>query len=218
MASERKNNAKILVVDDEPDVCQFVQSYFGRRHIEVSTTGKGTEALFLIKNFQPDIILLDHLLKDITGFEVLKQLRKFDQEVPVVVISGCEFTKEKEEEFWSLGVKEFLCKPLILEELAEVVYSILDHKPLPLVLGKMRSVGRGRTKHSKGSAAHKLANLLGIIRNKCENFTSNLEDELYNDKTDQELVQMSAEIMKEIIKTVDRTTEVVDDIREAESI
>lgn len=211
----KKGGARILVVDDEPDVCQFVESYFGRRNMKVSTTASGAEALFLIKDFKPDIILLDHLLEDITGLEVLKRLRKTDKDLPVVVISGCEFTEEKEQEIRDLGITEFLHKPLILEELAEVIYSVLDHRPLP-DLDKMRSSRRKRVQSSKGSLSHKLSNLVGIIRNKCENFAWNYEDKIYADKTDRELVEMSVGIMKEIIETVDRTTEVIEDVKKIE--
>lgn len=210
-----KGIAKILVVDDEPDICNFVQSYFGRRDMDVKTTPSGIEAIKIVKTFKPDIILLDNLLEDITGVEALKSIREFDKKAKVVLITGCEFSEQQESDIRAIGITEYLHKPLVLEELAEVVYSILEHKPLPKV-NKIHKTPVEEEKKSKGSVSHKLSNLLGIIRNKCENFTWNLEDDMYNDKTDKELLNMSVEIMKDIIKTVDRTTEVVDKIKKDE--
>lgn len=211
-----KRNPKILVVDDEKDVCQFVQSYFGRRNIDVLTTGSGLKAIDLVSSFKPDIILLDHILEDITGLESLKKIREFDKDVKVVLITGCEFSEEREKEIRESGITEYLHKPLVLEQLAEVVYSILEHKPLPAVT-KIPKITTEKDKDSKGSISHKLSNLIGIIRNKCEIFVWNLDDNIYKDKTEKELLEMSVEIMKDVIKTADRTTEVIDKIKKTEA-
>ncbi len=61
-----KEQPKILVVEDEPDVCNSFQSYFGRRGFLVSTTPSGTEALTIIKSSQPDLVILDLKLADET--------------------------------------------------------------------------------------------------------------------------------------------------------
>jgi len=211
-----KGIPKILVVDDEPDVCKFVQSYFGRRDMDVSTTPSGTEALTMIREIKPDIILLDNLLEDITGIEVLQSLREFDKEVKVVLVTGCEFSEQKEKEIRDIGITEYLHKPLVLEDLADVIYSILKNQPIRKIKKREQSPDN-KKRDSKGSIGHKLSNLLGIIRNKCENFTWNLEDGIYEDKTDKDLVNMSSDVMKEVIQAVDRATEVIDEIKKNES-
>lgn len=63
---------------------------------------------------------------------------------------------------------------------------------------------------AKGSVVHELSNLLGIIRNKCESFTLNVEDGVYQNKSLDEIVQISVFIMKEIAETVDKAANVVD--------
>ncbi|MBN1869521.1 MAG: response regulator [Candidatus Omnitrophica bacterium] len=208
-----QKQVKILVVDDEPDIREFITSYFGRRGVEVSTTPSGKEFLSMVRVSKPDLVLLDIKLKDISGIEALKLLREFDKETKVVIVTGQMYSEAEVKKIRALGVTEYLNKPLVLEELNGIVQSILGNKPLPPIkrVYKRVEIDGGL----RQEAAHQLANLLGIIRNKCENFTSNLEDHVYKDKTDKELVKMSASIMKDIIETVDRATEVIQEKKDA---
>jgi len=198
---------KILVIDDEPDICEFITSYFGRRGMMVSSTPSGVEALSMIEASKPDLILLDIKLEDMTGIEVLRRLREVNKETKVVIITGQMYSEEEVEKIRAFGVTEYLNKPLILDDLNQIVQSILGNRPLPPI----KRIYKKTEKHTDlpPHVAHQLANLLGIIRNKCENFTSNLEDNIYKDKTDKDLLRMSASIMENIIETVDRATEVI---------
>lgn len=206
-----KERIKLLVVEDEPDICTTVQSYFGKRGFSVSTTGSGREALTMIKASRPDLVLLDISLNDLSGVEVLKELRQYDKETKVVIITGQLYGNEEVRKILALGISDYRHKPLVLEEIAKVVYEILDERPIDLSGIKKKEKISG---HSSSEIVHKLSNLLGIIRNKCENFTSNLGDGIYKNKTSEELVNMSVDIMNDIEETVDKTMEVVERIRE----
>ncbi len=206
-----KEKIKLLIVEDEPDICTSVQSYFGKRGFSVSTTASGQEALSMIKISRPDLVLLDISLHDLSGVEVLKELRRHDQQTKVIIITGQLYRPEEVQKIFDLGISDYRNKPLVLEEIAKVVYKITGKNPSQPRLSKKKEK---TFLPATSGIVHQLSNLLGIIRNKCENFTLNVEDGIYENKTSDELVNMSVEIMKEIQETVDKTMEVVGQIRE----
>ena len=106
---------KILIVEDEPDVCASLQSFLGRRGFSVSTTASGSDALRIIPVFLPDLILLDLDLPDIHGSEVLKQLQENNRtkDIPVVILSAAAMPKQIKE-MQKAGAKNYLTKPLDL--------------------------------------------------------------------------------------------------------
>jgi len=210
-----QTSPRILVVDDEPDICSCVQSYLGKRGIIVSTTGSGLEALSLLKSSKVDIVLLDITLNDISGIEVLKKFRGFNQETKVVIITGNTFSEEEVKEIIALGVSEYVNKPLILDDLYKIICSLLHNKPLPPAQ-RVYKRSEEEKEVSGRAVVHQLANLLNNIRTECDNFTSNLEDGIYQDKKEGELLKMSTEIMRDVMNTVDRMTEVVNQIKQKE--
>ncbi len=208
-----KRRLKLLVVEDEPDVCTTTQAYFGKRGFLVSTTGSGLEALSIISASKPDIVLLDITLNDMNGLDVLKKLREYDKDTKVVIITGQMYPDDQIQEVFKLGVSGYEHKPIILEEIERLVNQVVGHNPSPAVFTakKKREISG---KIPQNSIVHKLTNFLGIIRNKCENFTLNIEEGIYKDKSAEELVKMSVSIMKDIEDTVDRSMEVVEQIKE----
>ncbi len=206
-----KEKIKLLIVEDELDICTSIQSYFGKRGFSVSTTGNGREALSMIKTSRPDLVLLDISLNDLSGIEVLKELRQSDKTTKVMIITGQLYRPEEIQKIFDLGISDYRNKPLVLEEIAKAVYEILDEKPREFLPSKKKEKHIGNI---SSGIVHQLSNLLGIIRNKCENFTSNVEDGIYKSKTPDELVKMSVEIMKDIEETVDKAMGVVGQIKE----
>lgn len=126
----QKQNLKLLIVDDEKDICLSAQAYFVKRGLSVSTAGSGIEALFLIPIFKPDIIVLDLTLNDLSGEEVLKKLRENDKEAKVIVITGNFYPEEKIEEITALGVSAYLNKVKFgLPELEEMINRVAARTP-----------------------------------------------------------------------------------------
>lgn len=117
---------KLLIVDDEADVTEFAKSFFKKRSIEVLTASGGAEALQIISQEKPDLVLLDVRMGEMTGIEVLKKLREHQSGVKVIMVSGVE-DEEIVNEATALGAQGFIHKPLVLEELEKIVLAELEH-------------------------------------------------------------------------------------------
>ena len=111
---------KLLIVDDEADVREFAKRFFTKRNIEVLTASGGAEALEIIAEKKPDLVLLDVRMDEMTGVEVLKKLRENKNDLKVIMVTGVEDGMIiNEANCW--GVRGYIHKPLILEELKKIV-------------------------------------------------------------------------------------------------
>jgi len=79
---------KILVTDDEVDFKELLSFWLKSRGYEVITASNGREALERIRSQAPDIVFLDLNMPEMDGLEVLKELRSFNKELPVLIISA----------------------------------------------------------------------------------------------------------------------------------
>ena len=113
---------KLLIVDAELDIREFAKSFFKKRNIQVFTASGGNEALRIIDAEKPVLVLLDIRMEEMTGIEVLRQLRGQKNPIKVVMVSGVE-EEETVNEAFTLGAKAYIHKPLVLEELEKVVLS-----------------------------------------------------------------------------------------------
>ena len=113
---------KILIVDDEIDVCDFVKHFFEERKFRTFTALSGEEALRILKKETPDIILLDVRMKKMDGIETLKKIREINKDVNVIMVTAVD-DSEKMKICSGLGVHDYITKPLVLEELEKVVSS-----------------------------------------------------------------------------------------------
>jgi DNA-binding response OmpR family regulator len=202
---------KILVIDDELDILEFIKKYLERRGVLVRTEAGGSAGYAMIKSWKPDIVLLDISIPDMDGFEVLRQLRETDKTTKVVMVTG-HGDKETRLQAEALGITAFLEKPLILEEVGEVIFSIIEERPLPELKFQNADIS-GEKKEDAAGLRHRLVNLLGNIRNKCENFTLNFKEGFYDGKSKEELLAMSVEIMENVINNVDDAVEVMDQLK-----
>ena len=116
--------AKILLVDDEWDVCDFMLRFFEERHFEVFTAMSGSDALLSAERARPNIILLDIRMKDMSGIEVLKRIKRINIDTRVVMVT-CVDDIEAMKEAKDLGAAAYITKPLVLNDLMEVVLGSL---------------------------------------------------------------------------------------------
>ena len=117
--------SKLLIVDDESDIREFARNFFKKRNIEVSVASGGCQALELIARESPDLVLLDVKMEEMTGIEVLRQLRVSHPSIKVIMVSGVE-DEETIKEAKALGVIGYIHKPFILEELEKIVLAQLN--------------------------------------------------------------------------------------------
>ncbi len=112
----------VLVVDDHPKVLKFIEVDLKLRGYEVITTTSGAEALELAKATQPDIMLLDVVMPEIDGFEVLKRLRSFTQ-LPVIAFSA---SPGNHDDALKLGANDFVAKPFHPDDMVKRIKALLS--------------------------------------------------------------------------------------------
>ena len=115
---------KVLVVDDEMDICHFVKNFLEERgDISILTALNATEALRIVEKEKPQLILLDVMMRNsVDGIETLKRIRKMDKDVKVIMVSGVE-DQDIMDRAGELGACGYLTKPLLLDELEKVIMS-----------------------------------------------------------------------------------------------
>lgn len=111
------NKMKLLVVEDETDACESIRSHFQRRGFTVSMAGSGEEALSLIKEQSPDVILLDVNLPKMSGIDLLKIVRDFNQTTKVILVSAYETDFVNDPEIKNLNIFEVVRKPVTFDVL-----------------------------------------------------------------------------------------------------
>ncbi len=116
---------RLLVVDDEVDICDFVRNFFKERDFEVSVAYNGKEALGLLDSVNPHIILLDLKMPVMGGMETLKEINKRKPDVKVIIVTAVEDV-EKAEEAKRHNAIEYITKPLVLEQLERSVMIIAE--------------------------------------------------------------------------------------------
>lgn len=112
---------KILIVDDELDVCDFVKHFFEERNYDVITATDGDDALRMIKKHKFDVILLDIKMKHTDGITTLKRIKEWDKNVNVIMVTALD-DQDKMKEASELGACRYITKPLVLEDLESAVY------------------------------------------------------------------------------------------------
>lgn len=111
---------KLLTVDDELDVCEFIRDFFTQMGYKVFIALNGKEALAVVKKEKPRIVFLDVIMPEMNGLEVLRQIKEFDPTIKVIMVSVAD-DKETKEKSQQLGADEFIRKPFSKRYLEEVV-------------------------------------------------------------------------------------------------
>jgi len=107
---------RLLVVDDEPEICDFLKSFFEDRDFDVQTALSGERALELVETFKPQVMLLDIKMGSVDGIAVLRKVKEKAPKTKVIMVTALE-TTEKIEEAMRLGADNYITKPLSLEYL-----------------------------------------------------------------------------------------------------
>lgn len=114
---------KILVVEDNKKLLQTIEKEL-KKHFEVECCEDGEEALYLIKQGIYDLVVLDLMLPNLGGIDILKNTRNNHIDTPVLILTAKESLDEKVEAF-SIGANDYLTKPFYMEELVARIYAML---------------------------------------------------------------------------------------------
>jgi two-component system cell cycle response regulator CtrA len=115
---------RILLVEDDPTTSRSIELMLTHANLNVYCTDLGEEGVDLAKLYDYDLILLDLSLPDMTGHEVLRQIRLARIETPVLILSGADDTDSKLKGF-GFGADDYLTKPFHREELVARIHAII---------------------------------------------------------------------------------------------
>ena len=126
MAGDRtaQAEARLLVVDDEPNILELLSVALRFSGFEVATATNGLQAVTVARSFRPDLIVLDVMLPELDGFEVVRRLRGEGTRVPVLFLTAKDATEDKITGL-TLGGDDYVTKPFSLEEVVARIRAVL---------------------------------------------------------------------------------------------
>ena len=148
---------RILLIEDDPATSKSIELMLGHANFNVYTTDLGEEGIDLAKLFDYDLILLDLVLPDINGHDVLRQLRVARIDTPILILSGETDTENKMRGFGS-GADDYLTKPFHREELIARIHAIIrrskGHSQSIIKTGDIEVNLDGKTVEVRGNTVH----------------------------------------------------------------
>jgi two-component system OmpR family response regulator len=116
--------ARLLVVDDEPNIVELLSASLRFAGFEVATASGGLEAVELARTFRPDLLVLDVMMPGLDGFGVVRRLRQEGLRTPVVFLTAKDATEDKVQGL-TLGGDDYVTKPFSLEEVVARIRAVL---------------------------------------------------------------------------------------------
>jgi len=135
---------RVLVIDDDPGVRDYMEALVSRQGYEVSAAADGEEALRNLETTQPDLITLDVVLPGMDGLQTLEKLKQRLPDVPVVMLSGHGQARNIVEAM-RRGASDFLRKPFEVEELELAFQKALEKRALKQEVERLRGRARSET-------------------------------------------------------------------------
>ncbi|MBL7136860.1 MAG: response regulator [Candidatus Marinimicrobia bacterium] len=114
------NEYKILIIDDEPSVCNFLSDYLKYKGYNSKIALSGEEALTALNTEHFDLVLLDLIMPEMNGLEVLERIKKIDLKVPIIILTSVK-DKNITESSLEMGAVDFISKPIDIERLEESI-------------------------------------------------------------------------------------------------
>jgi len=121
--------AKILIVDDEPFNLDLLEQELTERQYRIERATDGNDALAKVESFQPELVLLDYMMPDMNGIEVLKEIRRRGNDVPVIMVTAYG-SIERAVQAVKEGAYDFIPKPFEPDYMMLVVEKALERESL----------------------------------------------------------------------------------------
>jgi len=131
---------KILIVDDDPALVEMVVMALTEKGYEVSKAANGQEALQVLFDGKPDLVLLDVVMPRMNGWQTCSRIRDFSSTVPIIMLSGKRMTEDDVVRGLDYGADDYLLKPVGSKELVARVRAILRRAELPAYSGKGKEI------------------------------------------------------------------------------
>jgi len=148
---------RILLVEDDPTTSRSIEMMLGHANLNVYCADLGEDGIDLAKLYDYDLILLDLNLPDMSGHEVLRQLRLARIETPILILSGADDTDSKLKGF-GFGADDYLTKPFHREELVARIHAIIrrskGHAQSVIRVGKVLVNLDAKTVDVEGRTVH----------------------------------------------------------------
>lgn len=128
--------ARVLVVDDEDNITFLLDAALRHFGFDVAVARTGREALREVEQFRPDVVLLDVMLPDLDGFEVVRRMRLEDTKVPVLFLTARDTVEDKVRGL-TLGGDDYVTKPFSLEEVIARIQAILRRQGIARASSKL---------------------------------------------------------------------------------
>ncbi|ROP32230.1 two-component system OmpR family response regulator [Couchioplanes caeruleus] len=138
----KQSEAKLLVVEDDANILELLSASLRFAGFDVSTATSGSAAVSAAKSATPDLVVLDVMLPDLDGFEVIRLMREGGARTPVVFLTARDGTDDKIRGL-TLGGDDYVTKPFSLEELTARIRAVLrrtnsgDEEPSRLVFADL---------------------------------------------------------------------------------
>lgn len=148
---------RILLVEDDPTTSRSIELMLTHANLNVYCTDMGEDGIDLARLYDYDLILLDLNLPDMSGHEVLRQIRLARVETPILILSGSDDTESKLRGF-GFGADDYLTKPFHREELVARIHAIIrrskGHSQSTIRTGLITVNLDAKTVESEGKAVH----------------------------------------------------------------
>ena len=118
------SSARVLVVDDEPNITDLVALALRYEGFDVQKAATGRAALSAVAQFKPDLVILDVMLPDVSGLDVLRKMAAEGRKVPVIFLTARDATEDKIHGL-TIGGDDYVTKPFSVEELIARVRVVL---------------------------------------------------------------------------------------------
>ncbi|ASW56552.1 response regulator transcription factor [Plantactinospora sp. KBS50] len=119
-----QTEARLLVVEDDPNILELLSASLRFAGFDVATATSGSAAVTAARDRRPDLVVLDVMLPDLDGFEVIKIMREGGTRTPVVFLTARDATDDKIRGL-TLGGDDYVTKPFSLEELTARIRAVL---------------------------------------------------------------------------------------------
>jgi DNA-binding response OmpR family regulator len=111
---------KILIVDDDPEICELTQRFFLKKNYEVYCAQDPGYALDIVKEQMPQIVLLDVRLEECSGMDLLRNIKEVRHDIKVIMVTALN-DEQNVKLALSLGADDYIIKPYTCEKLNEVI-------------------------------------------------------------------------------------------------